>query len=530
MDHMKKEECEIKAFDEEIARLQWIVADLEARRAVLAKRYDERRAAISGVRKLPIEILQSIFTQTYHPDTDAKDKRHQKNFSLYLCKTRIPNPSPIINLSQTSSHWRSVAKALPQLWTSILLDVTRLDIDVVPLIHTYLANSRGHPLRIRLNGCEPRLFQKEDVYGYKALRVLLKESMTRWAELHVDILHWDVITKHLGDTSTLDITFPALRTLRCLSDPLLHSGPPHWFWRAVQSAPKLDNVDVMYMPLLPCYSLPYRQLRSLIFAAAGGEHLLDRLASAPSLEVFEVHWFHMGAMFNDGAPPVPATVILPLLRTFAVHLTCSLMDFHTFFGRLELPSLERLRVESDRESVADHYTPPLSFLSALEHCSAHLKDLTLNLRWATMDKDWMSRILQVLPVLQRFSATFRGLEVPMHRASPCITHLLSRLVILPTDTRAVLTPKLEQLFIKELESLMNKEVLEMLLDVIESRSECTQREVVALSNVELSYQMNFVWQTQEQLSEAEILPASILSRIERLKDKKMSCTIQAIDT
>ncbi|KAJ7700843.1 hypothetical protein B0H17DRAFT_905222, partial [Mycena rosella] len=89
-------DSEFERYDPEIARIQAILASLQTRRRNLKWYQDCCRGVLSPMRKLPPEVLQTIF----------------------VC-ARGSEPDVIPAVGQVCRHWRNVAVGTPKLWSNI---------------------------------------------------------------------------------------------------------------------------------------------------------------------------------------------------------------------------------------------------------------------------------------------------------------------------------------------------------------------------------------------------------------------------
>lgn len=98
----------------EIEHLHNVVRRLEGEREKLREISNIRRAFSAPVRRLPTEILSTIFHHCVFGSPDGSELST-------LSETTCP-----LNISLVCTHWREIALSLPMLWTRINLDVDRV--------------------------------------------------------------------------------------------------------------------------------------------------------------------------------------------------------------------------------------------------------------------------------------------------------------------------------------------------------------------------------------------------------------------
>ncbi|KAJ7240773.1 hypothetical protein C8J57DRAFT_1478062 [Mycena rebaudengoi] len=163
----------------EVARLKQVITNLNRQRTELRVFANTHIGMISGMRRLPSELLTEIFLQFIRMETSFRD--------------------PWI-IATVCSRWRAVALSSPSLWCHFLGIHPRRP---AALLSAQLERSRNSPIYLTFRS---HCFQT-DAYSLNALDLFLAAS-TRWREATLDLNSKDM--SHLG---TFAGTFPLLQTL-----------------------------------------------------------------------------------------------------------------------------------------------------------------------------------------------------------------------------------------------------------------------------------------------------------------------------
>ena len=105
---VRHDDADISFLDREISKLQTTLLDLERRRQAIQLRVDRNKALLAPIRRLPVEILQKIFTLCFPFVTTA-------NIEWLPFK-----------VAHVSAQWRAVASTTPDLWRRVELDLVAL--------------------------------------------------------------------------------------------------------------------------------------------------------------------------------------------------------------------------------------------------------------------------------------------------------------------------------------------------------------------------------------------------------------------
>ncbi|KAJ7587491.1 hypothetical protein C8J56DRAFT_861135 [Mycena floridula] len=166
-------EDDLRRCQDEIMRQQAYLVTLETQRKMLEKHLEATKALTAPIRRIPSEILGSIFAFY--------------DFEIFVSNQFISTWGQ--KLVQVCSHWRNVALAEKQLWSEITFDFIAADPDeestysaesMTQIVQLALERSGNFPLTIKLarDGDDPTL---------RAAWLLVVSQCHRWRSLTVAI-------------------------------------------------------------------------------------------------------------------------------------------------------------------------------------------------------------------------------------------------------------------------------------------------------------------------------------------------------
>ncbi|KAL0567253.1 hypothetical protein V5O48_014740 [Marasmius crinis-equi] len=158
-DHIHGAEEEILAYDSELARVQNILEELQARRDMLSRATRQLKSITRpSIRRLPVEILLDIF--------------------LWYCDDEDQGLLPALCLGSVCSQWRNIAHSSPALWATIRCRGLRKlsPRKFLPLVRYCLEKSRAVPLEVSIRSSD----------GTEAFTELAKHS-DRWKQLMINL-------------------------------------------------------------------------------------------------------------------------------------------------------------------------------------------------------------------------------------------------------------------------------------------------------------------------------------------------------
>lgn len=353
---------------------------LSEERARLLRRCNELK---SPIRKyLPPEILSNIFRYasppidfpTRHFDTS---ERVINTYTSPLPDLETNSPYLPVLLGSVCSYWRQVAQSTPELWNTLVLDVRRRTaVNHAQLLQLCLSKSKALPLEVEMD------FRREQ-------RVNHGEPLKDRGNKIVAALR--PIQGVLFDPDTM----PKMRTLRLIAPPcewlpLIPASFPNledlslgWPFRFSMRPPASLVLDLSNLRRLTRVTLsrevklvlPWSQITNLKLLCLPIHVCLDILFRCENLEKCRVR--HIFAESRSDLAAIPALQGEPISLNrlqFLEWPPISVPLMITFFQRLHLPSLRRLRWEGisaiwgegARESALGFFTRLPKTMTTLE--------------------------------------------------------------------------------------------------------------------------------------------------------------------
>ncbi|KAL0066611.1 hypothetical protein AAF712_006415 [Marasmius tenuissimus] len=298
--------------------------------------------------------------------------------------------------------------------------------------------------------------------GESASFKLLMNAMDRCTDLRIDVSLERLKYEEGSDA----FSFPALVSLTCMKDDIHGRDQEHWFWRALQAAPKLTNM---------CLPRIYPDEEAFPFAQVGFLTIkfLDDLPSTfggltdfPNIEQLKIADFTPPVMPEDSHIPMQH---LAFLKGLSIDGRGSVSDYDDFFTRVTLPSLTSLEISSTGvapSSARDWLCPGL--LDMLVRSSCSLQKMTLEFCYLGLCTTALRPLYEVIPTLTHLEVHWnRGLASGLGPLSTIeLLHDVSPMkVLLPRLTHLSFTSQFPRPYFKEL------------LDLMDVRSSCRLREL-----------------------------------------------------
>ncbi|KAK7466049.1 hypothetical protein VKT23_004773 [Stygiomarasmius scandens] len=206
---------DLAAYDVELHRLQRALDSVREKRGGVAKYLDACKSQLAPIRKLPFEVLSTIFLLSTIPELKA-DGPIVQTLPLDLCCVCV--------------GWRDVVYAIPQFWADIKVGFDRFCVLQTEDIKRSIQRSRNLPLSLHLTGWATFGSGWDDILS----NLLLEFSRIR--HLHLDVFrrieNWET---EPGSTmrrilSSIE-SFPMLESLElCFYDG--YPEETEVFWRA----------------------------------------------------------------------------------------------------------------------------------------------------------------------------------------------------------------------------------------------------------------------------------------------------------
>jgi len=219
-EYIDNAEFDLAVYEAEIERLLSFINRLRGQTEQLKKRIAWKRALISPVRKLPNEILASIFTYCLGNGYFSNSQYYQDPNFVTVC-----------------SLWRSVALNSPEIWSnvSLTLEDNYVPSRTIRAVTRHLAQSQMRPLVATLRikfGPYPYHHTAADcltaflsqAHRWRNLSIYLQDNAARSSD---DI--WGLLTKieHLPLLQTLEFAsnFSDTNQTECVASQILVASP-----------------------------------------------------------------------------------------------------------------------------------------------------------------------------------------------------------------------------------------------------------------------------------------------------------------
>ncbi|KAI3602176.1 hypothetical protein WG66_002440 [Moniliophthora roreri] len=313
--------------EHDIELYEGYIQQLRVRQAVLTREVAEYKSLKSPIRRLPSEILRSIFffTSKYKPNCFGVN-------SVWRL--------PALDMSAVCRRWRDIAIAYPSLWTNMLLDLDH-SARAVASVQLYLIHSQQQPLSFRVVGP----FDGDDNAAREILISLLDQSH-RW--LSVDLDAEDI--EELVTGRNLDVS--ALRSAHLFEGSFLRL-------EAFSGTQKLESLSTFAFPkFIPTGAQVNMNLRHLAVQHTDSpslRSLLTALPTLPKLESLDYHGMSLSLYYSSFGEPADYSVPIRPLAPVTSHVSSvSLHLWDTYgvypllkdiFSSLLLPSLVELKIQ-----------------------------------------------------------------------------------------------------------------------------------------------------------------------------------------
>ncbi|KAF7309152.1 F-box domain-containing protein [Mycena kentingensis (nom. inval.)] len=373
----------MSAPQEELARLDALIATSTARRQSLCDYIAACDALLSPARRLPPEVVSEVFLaclpDEHNPSMSAQD-------------------APL-KLGHICRAWREIALSNPRLWSSvhIVYPLVVARDDGIELLLNWLELSGVLPLLISFVG-DPKV---ADHPAAQFLITNLLATSDRWEYLELNGMGMGSILME----RFLALAPPRLHSLatsELLTDSFgIAISPKPLFRGAALRAIALDSSHARdYFSDLP-HTLPFAQLTHLTLTDTVPVNedeyekpgIRPRALCALLAHCRDLEYLSFRACYDDDemdetfgiepAPPFPRErVVLPHLHTFLMEPTPSLDEFHPppipilreFWAKLDLPALTHLRIDDGAIVDVSNYGP--SFWEAASNRFPRLETLS----------------------------------------------------------------------------------------------------------------------------------------------------------
>ncbi|KAK7060872.1 hypothetical protein VNI00_000605 [Paramarasmius palmivorus] len=495
---LESEARDLERLEENIRRVRLILEDLEQRRDALRQTVQRRKSWISPIRKLPVEIIGEIFSHVCpgaNPDEYAlvvntiidAEKRMECPFDCSALECQDENVvlqttiATTCSLSHVCHWWRHVIGLSPHLWSSLRLNLSKMENGPANLVELYLSRSAQHPLRICICEHPDYTFSEyesiEQTLGKTGYRVFcsVMAELYRCREFHYKF-DSDALLYNMRSKLQKRVTSKGLPLLSVFTEVVedVHANKGNWFWDLVKTSPKLVSMDVK---MLKRWQYPKTLQTLKIREQENCEVLLETVSSLPNLRVLYLHDFVPGRIPD-------LTHCYFGLHNFTITSVFALSYFEHLLTLLTLPALSSLAISTRQLLFTDgdyHYTEDqdsdsfirrdnqlMALRTLVERSRCSLFNLALNVE--PFSGSDIICLLESQPTLVELE-----LEIREPPSSTCFVDLCSRM----SQPESPLMPRLRRLSVHQKgyayqQDLVNvvKNVFELathLLGMLESR-------------------------------------------------------------
>ncbi|KAE9404818.1 hypothetical protein BT96DRAFT_395443 [Gymnopus androsaceus JB14] len=296
-------DSDLSRYDMEITRLRDALETLESQRASLKLYRDHNEALVSPIRKLPIEIIQDIFSFVCG----------DSSYSLQLKADSVSTPA--LDLAQVSHVWRNAANSMVSLWCNLYVNLVRdEEIGVLEVYESRYIETDA-PLDLCIVALDATHEQYDGISWDSDGIALIGSKWKLWSSIVRQSHRWRNITLKGPWSFFCDMSdntdyndmpnggFPMLESLRLQWDPDIHmaqdrhDGPE--FLMRFHDAPRLRSLSVPEYHYW--YSFPFDQLTS--FGSFDGwpcRDIIHFLERSPRIRSLSMHSYVKHSNPDDG--------------------------------------------------------------------------------------------------------------------------------------------------------------------------------------------------------------------------------------
>jgi hypothetical protein len=417
-----------------------------------------RGQSVVYVHRLPWDVLERIF------------------FSC-LPEGRIWVPKvldPPLVLCQVCKHWRNIALSMPQLWSSLCVEMTSMGCKpMLSLIEIWLSRSATRDLTLSILhpyvSRDPSGNLERRPYGRRedtnAVLSIFLQYFSRWKEVLLELHGYAYPALQEAPytaTSLLDTLTLSTSMGLCMNTTMALS-------RMFQATPNLRNVTWTQHrdQLVPTF--PWAALTRL--------HIIASLSITDCLGILREGVNLVDCAFLRIVLPSQAPTFAPFrMPEIRVLEICSKVDIGPFLDYLTLPFVERIRIGCLHASHTARRWPHLQFLSLLSRSQCSLQWLTLS--------DTPITEGELLQCLWQVQTSLFGLSIDNSRHTSCVSTALVDLLTVGNSTGRCLCPLLRSITLQGCISTVDGAIANM----VESRwsvDNSTRRHAADLEFVEI---------------------------------------------
>lgn len=499
-----QQEGDMAVILEEVRRLEGLIHQINEDRARLLRRVNSMQAA---TRRLPPELLSTIFqfarpsinfdtrsTPVYLPEDDQLRRntyREEDDFQIVL--------------GAVSSHWRQIAWATPQLWTTISVEVYETaGENNGSLLSLYFENSQSLPLTVELD--------------FRAQLALLLDSLEDPPDCVMPIE--SIKTLFLNNAAKIQnfivtglppcwISLINKAFSRCVSMTLY--WPPPYGTQGEQNdtrpldlseLPSLRHLRLKNFTLpfiLPCQTITTLQLHGMTV-----RQCVESLINCTNLIKFE----NLGFGRRSPLDPLPSLTQSVVLENLESLTWCIHEDSwsSTFFSYIRFPKLCVLKLsanlsESPSESL---YNDIATFFSGLESLRVlELDSIFLGYRFMKTALASTPHLTEL--ILNTCSFTMRSMAISMigRPVDGLVEDTAEKRAVVGSDQLdgAKMLPRLRKLIILVTYGLQKSEMIVEMLEALRGARVAQEHFSLELSQLECDWRLEYL-EKLKQLAES----------------------------
>ncbi|KAJ8514199.1 hypothetical protein ONZ45_g8250 [Pleurotus djamor] len=295
---------ELHAIDDYLVMLQDTEQQLE-------DELDQYQCVLAPIRRLPHEILSTIFTACVDDDMDV------------LCNPLDQREPPWV-LGRVCRLWKSIADSTPVIWSRIrieLRDFSPLNTSSLRTITQFFQRTGNHPIRLAVD------FSHYD--SHPVIDIIIAHA-TQWQEVSLTLMNASAWTR----LSSIRHNLPLLRHLRLQLGYLWRSSPSlpsHLSYPTdiFAHASALRSLELVPYERL---SLPWPQIRHLTANFQNIEDVWQLLTDANTAIEYDLS----SCIPPPIPPPLREEIILPFAKSLTLRYTYGILQY------LNMPLIEEL--------------------------------------------------------------------------------------------------------------------------------------------------------------------------------------------
>jgi hypothetical protein len=361
---LKTSGSELQEYYEETKRLKARIFALERRKKKLEEYIAAMRTLLSPIRKLPLDVLGSIFEQA---NSVARIANWKSAFPV----------SPYL-FASVCSYWRSLALGMPSLWSNIRLDVDfEREEQQTSLLTTFLQLSQASLLTLHIGCIKEKYIQY--VHGsqrrHTAIDKLLQET-SRWYKVSFHCPYELLVAVFenfhgiFQELKYLDLYY--MDILRPVTSSSLS---------VFETAPRLSQLTLSspIAAALPI-AVPYIQITDASLVSVHSDEILEILRRCSNLICFNITYSRSTAVPPTAVQPLPGQILQSNIQSLTIVFwkTGIAHDLERVISSVELPLLNTLIIRSYiPDSIKSRDIMVSDFRSLVSRSQCHITKLTI---------------------------------------------------------------------------------------------------------------------------------------------------------